>query len=437
MRIVRLANFVTPVSGGVRTALAHLAQEYRTRDIEPVLVVPGPSDARYDGPDGTVVTLASPRLPGTTYHVLLDRARVKRALRALRPDAVEVHDRFTLAWTVPWLRRHRVPTVLMVHERLRTPLRAFAHLPDTAADLTEAAANLRLVESVGPVVVASRSVARTFPADGTVVVPLGVDRATFPPRSIRGDDRQLRLVLVGRLSAEKAPLLAVDTATMLAARGHDVHLDVVGTGPLAKRVARRAAWSRTTLHGHVPQAQVGRIVRRADVLLAPCPTEAFGLAALEALASGVPVVAHRDGAIPELLGFDDHRPASAMTAPTSEFAPRRRPPQVGAAGAVGDGFACDLVTAVEALLEVPDARRREAAVGRAARYPWSASADGLLLALGVTPAAVTAEPVAPASQAASPDYAVSPEDAAAPAAAAASGATARRRQHAEVPAVTR
>jgi alpha-1,6-mannosyltransferase len=431
MRIVRLANFVTPVSGGVRTALAHLAQEYRARDIEPVLVVPGPSDARYDGPDGTVVTLASPRLPGTTYHVLLDRARVKRALRALRPDAVEVHDRFTLAWTVPWLRRHRVPTVLMVHERLRTPLRAFAHLPDTAADLTEAAANLRLVESVGPVVVASRSVARTFPADGTTVVPLGVDRATFPPRSIRGEDRQLRLVLVGRLSAEKAPLLAVDTATMLAARGHDVHLHVVGTGPLAKRVARRAAWSRTTLHGHVPQTQVGRIVRRADVLLAPCPTEAFGLAALEALASGVPVVAHREGAVSELLGFDDPAPVSTVPAPTSHIAPRRRPPQVDAAGAVGDGFACDLVTAVEALLEVPDARRREAAIGRAARYPWSASADGLLRAVGMPSAAVTVRTAVLDGQDALP------QDAAVPSSAAAGAEAARPPQPVEVPAVTR
>lgn len=382
MRIVRLANFVTPVSGGVRTALAHLAREYRTRGIDPVLVIPGPTDARHNGPDGTVITLAAPRLPGTSYHVLLDRARVRRALQGLRPDAVEVHDRFTLAWAVPWLRRHRVPAVLMVHERLRTPLRAFAHLPDAAADRTETAANRRLVEDVGPVVVASHSVARTFPIGGAHVVSLGVDRATFPPRSIRREDARLHLALVGRLSAEKAPLLAVDAATMLAGRGHDVHLDIVGTGPLTGRVSRRSPWGRTTLHGHLPQDEVARIVRDADVLLAPCPTEAFGLAALEALASGVPVVAHRDGAVPELLGLEGPDPAAGLAAPVSDFVPRRRPPHVGAAGAVGDGFARDLVAAVEALLGIPSARRREAAIGRAARYPWSATADGLLAALG-------------------------------------------------------
>ena len=88
MRIVRLANFVTPVSGGVRTALAHLAREYRTRGIDPVLVIPGPTDARHEGPDGTVITLAAPRLPGTSYHVLLDRARVRRVRRERASDAL-------------------------------------------------------------------------------------------------------------------------------------------------------------------------------------------------------------------------------------------------------------------------------------------------------------------------------------------------------------
>ena len=96
MRIVRIANFLTPVSGGVRTALAHLAREYRARGIDPVLVIPGPADARHDGPDGTIITLASPRLPGTSYHMLVDRSRLKHAVRRLEPDAVEVHDRFTL-----------------------------------------------------------------------------------------------------------------------------------------------------------------------------------------------------------------------------------------------------------------------------------------------------------------------------------------------------
>jgi hypothetical protein len=94
-------------------------------------------------------------------------------------------------------------------------------------------------------------------------------------------------------------------------------------------------------------------------------------------------VAHRDGAVPELLGLDGEDPADGLPAPTSDLVPRRRPPHVGPAGAASDGFARDLVTAIEAVLAVPEERRREAAVGRAASLPWSATADGLLAALGV------------------------------------------------------
>jgi len=375
VRLLRVANFVTPTSGGIRTALGALAREYAVRGVEPLLLVPGRRRARRRTPEGTVATLPGPRLPGTDYRVLLDRAAVRAAVVALAPDAVEVHDRFTLAWLVPWLRGLGVPATLVVHERLLTPLRTFARLPDAVAATTETEANRRLADAAGPVVVASRSVARTFPVAGAEVVPLGVDRDAFPPASVRRDGAPVRLALVGRLSAEKAPAAAVDAATILIARGHDVHLDVLGDGPLRTRLERRAPWVRSTFHGHVTRDEVARVVADADAVLAPCPTEAFGLAALEALASGVPVVAHRDGAVPELLGLADTvATASDGPAPRSWVSPRRRTPLVTAAGAATDGDARDLAAGVEAVLAVPPARRRAAALDRAARYPWAATA---------------------------------------------------------------
>ncbi len=395
MRLLRVANFVTPTSGGIRTALGALAHEYAARGVEPLLLVPGRRRVRRRTPEGTVATLPGPRLPGTDYRLLVDRAAVRAAVETLAPDAVEVHDRFTLAWLVPWLRGLGIPATLVVHERLLTPLRAFAHLPGVVAGRTEAEANRRLAEAAGPVVVASRSVARTFPAGGAEVVPLGVDRTAFPPASVRPDGGPVRLALVGRLSAEKAPAEAVDAATVLIARGHDVHLDVLGDGPLRTRLERRAPWTRVTFHGHVTREEVARVVAGADTVLAPCPTEAFGLAALEALASGVPVVAHREGAVPELLGLADEVAAAADgPAPRSWVEPRRRAPLVAAAGAATDGAARDLAAGVEAVLAVPPARRRAAALDRAARYPWAATAAALLARAGLDvagPAGATAE----------------------------------------------
>ena len=383
MRILRVANFVTPTSGGIRTTLGALAREYAVHGAESVLLVPGRRPARRRTPEGLVATLPGPRI-GAGYRVLIDRDAVRRTVESLAPDAVEVHDRFTLAWLVPWLRDLGVPATLVVHERLLTPLRTFARLPGPAAARTESEANRRLAATSGPVVVASRSVARTFPDGGAVVVPLGVDRDAFPPASLRPEGAPVRLALVGRLSPEKAPAAAIDAATILVARGHDVRLDVLGEGPLRSRLERRAPWTRTTFHGHVSRAEVSRVVAGSDVLLAPCPTEAFGLAALEALASGVPVVSHRDGAVPELLGL-----AAAVAAaadgppPRSEVDPRRRPPIVGTAGAATDGAARDLAAGVEAVLAIPAARRRAAAVERAAKFPWAATAATLLGRAGI------------------------------------------------------
>ncbi|GAB3954948.1 hypothetical protein GCM10027614_62920 [Micromonospora vulcania] len=51
LRIVRLANFVTARSGGLRTALRHLGEGYRAAGHDPVLVVPGrrAADERHPG----------------------------------------------------------------------------------------------------------------------------------------------------------------------------------------------------------------------------------------------------------------------------------------------------------------------------------------------------------------------------------------------------
>ena len=64
LRIVRLANFVTPTSGGLRTALDRLGRGYRAAGHEPVLVVPGDVAGDVHTEQGRVVTLPGPVLPG-------------------------------------------------------------------------------------------------------------------------------------------------------------------------------------------------------------------------------------------------------------------------------------------------------------------------------------------------------------------------------------
>ena len=72
VRIVRLANFVMPRSGGLRTALHALGEGYRAAGHEPVLVIPGDHASDRSTPSGRVITLRGTIVPGTGgYRVLL------------------------------------------------------------------------------------------------------------------------------------------------------------------------------------------------------------------------------------------------------------------------------------------------------------------------------------------------------------------------------
>jgi N-acetyl-alpha-D-glucosaminyl L-malate synthase BshA len=83
----------------------------------------------------------------------------------------------------------------------------------------------------------------------------------------------------------------------------DAHLTLVGDGP---DLSRALALARTRgVAGQVSTVgvvdDVAPFLRQTDLLLLPSASESFGLVALEAMASGVPVVASRTGGIPEVV----------------------------------------------------------------------------------------------------------------------------------------
>jgi glycosyltransferase involved in cell wall biosynthesis len=100
----------------------------------------------------------------------------------------------------------------------------------------------------------------------------------------------LTIGLVGRLVHKKAPELAIRAIRELTDRGRTVRLLVIGDGPLRAELESLAADLPVVFCGFVPEAR--RLFRGLDVLLlTSVEVEAFGMVALEAMASGVPVVA--------------------------------------------------------------------------------------------------------------------------------------------------
>lgn len=365
MRIVRLANFVSPRSGGLRTALRELGKGYLAAGHEPVLVIPGERASDELTEQGRVITIPGPTVPGMGgYRVILGRRRLGRLLEGLRPDRIEVSDRATLRWTGGWATAHGVPNVMISHENLGALLDMFLPrwLPRrTISDRLNTATGRAYDQVVCTTAFAAEEF-RRLGASNVARVPLGVDLARFTPenrdsalRTRLAGPRELLLVHCGRLSAEKRVDRSVDALATLRQRGVPAVLAIAGDGPRRQALERRAAGLPVRFLGFVRDpAVVARLLATADVALAPGPLETFGLAALEALASGTPVVAAGDGALAEVVG-----PVGAVVS--------------------GEGFA-------DGVLEVmarPEADRRRAAREQAARFGWPAAVAGMLQVHGL------------------------------------------------------
>jgi alpha-1,6-mannosyltransferase len=306
-RIAQLANFIGPASGGMKTAVERLGRGYVEAGAERLLVVPGPRDAEEETAHGRLVQVRAPRVGGG-YRMILEPWRVVDVLADFAPTSLEVSDKSTMLPVARWARRQGIATILFSHERLDAMISLRTGW-ETGVAAPVALLNRVLVRQFDRVVVTSRFALREFrsaaAAAGTTVhrVPLGVDLTTFrpPPRPRRRGDR-LRLVHVGRLSREKSPHLAVATAVDLHRRGVPLTLDVYGTGPHRDELEAIAGDAPVTFHGHVAgREELAARIARADVALSVCPGETFGLAVLEALACGTPVVTASYGGARELV----------------------------------------------------------------------------------------------------------------------------------------
>lgn len=136
----------------------------------------------------------------------------------------------------------------------------------------------------------------------TEVVGRGVDAEHFSPahtsaklRASWGvDERAPVLLYVGRLAAEKNVPLAFRTFEAVRARMPAARFVVVGSGPLREKLARQHPDA--IFAGPQRGAVLAEYYASADIFLFPSLTETFGNVTLEALASGLLVVAFRSGA---------------------------------------------------------------------------------------------------------------------------------------------
>lgn len=189
----------------------------------------------------------------------------------------------------------------------------------------------------------------------------GVDTTRFHPEKrdaawrmklTDGQPDKKLLLYVGRLSPEKR----IDWLKPVVNTFPDVRLAIVGDGPARSKLERQFANTSTVFTGYLLGDDLAHAYASADLFVFPSANETLGLVVLEAMASGLPVIAPRSG------GLLDH----VVNHKT---------------GLLFDTYhQMALVSAVSHLLASPDDARQLGAAGRAwaERQRWPIVLDNLL-----------------------------------------------------------
>ncbi|WP_173916384.1 glycosyltransferase family 1 protein [Halobacillus sp. Marseille-Q1614] len=106
-----------------------------------------------------------------------------------------------------------------------------------------------------------------------------------------GEPNNKLLVFVGRLAAEKE----IDKIKPLLEQREDLSLAIVGDGPEKESLEKSFAGTKTTFTGLLHGEELAQAFASSDALIFPSITETLGLVILEAMASGLPVIAAKSG----------------------------------------------------------------------------------------------------------------------------------------------
>jgi glycosyltransferase involved in cell wall biosynthesis len=206
-----------------------------------------------------------------------------------------------------FFRRPGVPTVVTLHNyvcdsfmrRYSSPLRYLHYRSDLRWFLR------RSLQQADAAVAVSRFMMTKVREDLGVTRPMrliynGVDEARFVPAPRGRRTGPFRVLFCGNLNRRKRPELLAPLAQALGA-GFEVCYTAGLTGAAPLGGARTAGAARLTCLGQVDHADMPALYQTMDLLFMPSVREGFGLCVAEAMACGLPVVACRESALPELV----------------------------------------------------------------------------------------------------------------------------------------
>lgn len=315
MRIAHISDCFVPRLGGIEMQVNDLTRRQQQIGLEPEVLTATPLPRRMSGRRFPVpVHRFGIPLPAEIANNPLPSHPLRKALRAGDYDLVHVHAGVGSPFAAAGVRVALdlgLPVTVTVH-----CLPASFRLPSVLVPWTTPAIARRI--ALTAVSQAAAAPLRKQTGVAVTVVPNGLDphewavqpAGTTPAAAPRTSGRSpvVHAVATMRLSVRKRPLPLL--AAVLAAQQQltpdvTLRLSVFGDGKLAPRMrrflSRHGMQDSVTLAGRVDRDQLKEVYRKADLFIAPAFLESFGIAALEARCSGLPVVAMRGTGITEFV----------------------------------------------------------------------------------------------------------------------------------------
>ncbi|MEP7057593.1 MAG: glycosyltransferase family 1 protein [Caldimonas sp.] len=299
MRIAYVTETYPPELNGVALTVARAVQHLRARGHAVELIRPRqPGDAAGPGASEWLTRgWPIPMYPDLRFGYA-SAASLRRHFEQTRPDLVHLATPGPLGWkALRAARSLRLPTT----SEFRTNFHQYSRYYRLGAAAALVLRAMRYFHNrSGRTFVPTQAAARELAAAGfrnLAVVGRGVDTARFSPEWRSADLRTSWdaagnapvLLCVGRVAAEKNIALALRAYEAVRRRRPDARMVVVGDGP--QRAALAAAHPDVRFVGTQQGDELAACYASADLFLFPSLTDTFGNVTLEALASGLPVVA--------------------------------------------------------------------------------------------------------------------------------------------------
>lgn len=306
MRIAIFTETFLPATDGVVTRLRYTVEEFGRLGDEVLVFAPA-----LGGPDNYAGAEIY-RVPGVRFphypqiRLSPPHPGVARALKQFRPDVVHAVNPIVLGLGGVYLaRRYKMPLVCSYHTNVAT----YARYYRLGLFVNFARNATRFVHNLAQVNLCTSMTTKEYLLEEGIkrvrVWPQGVDARRFGPahaspewreRLTGGYPDERLLIYVGRLAPEKhiEKLKAVFEIP-------GCRLAIVGDGPARNELEGEFAGTPTVFTGILKGDDLAHAYATGDIFLFPSTTETLGMAMIEALASGLPVVAARSGASHEVV----------------------------------------------------------------------------------------------------------------------------------------